>query len=156
FTATDACGNTSTAARTVTWTVDASPPAITCPANITVDAAPGSCTSNVTFTVTATDNCGVISVTSVPVSGFAFPAGTTTITSTVTDACGNSSSCTFTVTVLHTNVSATALTSLTNCVGTTATFSTVASGSGPLSFVWRKNGGVLGGQTSNTLTLSNV
>src|SRR5437870_13658004 len=45
---------------------------------------------------------------------------------------------------------------LTNCAGTTATFSTVVSGTGPFSFVWRKNGAVLAGQNSTSLSLSNV
>jgi membrane-associated phospholipid phosphatase len=51
--------------------------------NITVKAAVGLCTSNVVFIVTATDNCAVANVVSVPASGFAFPVGTTTVTSTV-------------------------------------------------------------------------
>ncbi len=38
-------------------------------------------------------------VSSVPVSGSAFPVGTTTVTNTVADACGNSTNTTFTVTV---------------------------------------------------------
>jgi uncharacterized repeat protein (TIGR01451 family) len=40
--------------------------------------------------------------------------------------------------------------------GETATFSTIAFGSGQLSYVWAKNGTVLQGQTSSSLTLSNV
>ncbi|HEY6167374.1 MAG TPA: PKD domain-containing protein, partial [Verrucomicrobiae bacterium] len=44
-----------------------------------------------------------------------------------------------TLTVL-TNVSATPLLSQTNCPGTSAGFGTVASGTGPFSFVWRKDG----------------
>jgi len=67
----------------------------------------------------------------------------------VSGACGSVSNAA-TLTVL-TNVSATALTSLTNCPGTTATFSTTPSGSGPFSFVWRKGGSILGGQTNSTL-----
>jgi hypothetical protein len=73
---------------------------ITCPGNITVNAAAGGCTSNVTFTVTATDNCGSASVVSVPASGFAFPLGTTTVNSTADDGHGNTSQCSFTVTVV--------------------------------------------------------
>src|SRR5207244_3840652 len=71
----------------------------TCPPNRTVSVAPGACASNVTFNVTATDNCTVTNVTSVPASGFAFPVGTTTVTSTARDSSGNNSQCTFTVTV---------------------------------------------------------
>jgi hypothetical protein len=50
--------------------VDTTAPVISCPANISVNAASGTCSSNVTFTVTATDNCALDSVTSVPPSGF--------------------------------------------------------------------------------------
>ena len=60
----------------------------------------GQCSkSNVTFVVGATDNCGSVSVASVPPSGSTFPVGTTIVTNTATDTHGNSSICTFTVTV---------------------------------------------------------
>src|SRR5206468_3664410 len=55
--------------------------------------------SNVTFTVNAADSCGVTNLVSSPPGGSTFPVGTTTVTSTATDASGNQSSCTFTVTV---------------------------------------------------------
>src|SRR5439155_1665741 len=97
-TARDSSGNSSQCTFTVTVN-DTQPPAITCPANRTVNAAPGVCTSNVTFTVTATDNCAAPNISSVPASGFAFPRGTTIVTNTVSDSSGNSSTCTFTVTV---------------------------------------------------------
>src|SRR5207247_1189329 len=97
-TATDAAGNTSTCSFTVTVT-DNQLPQITCPANLSVNAAPGACSSNVTFTVNATDNCPGVSVSSAPASGSSFAVGTTTVTSTATDAAGNTSSCSFTVTV---------------------------------------------------------
>jgi hypothetical protein len=57
---------------------------------------------------------------------------------------------------VNTAVSATPLTSLTNCPNTTAIFTTTASGTGPLTYQWLKNGGVIGGETANTLTLNNV
>src|SRR6185369_7364257 len=95
----DSTGNSSTCIFTVTVN-DTQPPQLTCPANLTVNTAPGMCTSNATFAVTAIDNCGVANVTSVPASGFAFPVGTTMVTSTARDNSGNSSTCTFTVTVL--------------------------------------------------------
>ncbi len=97
-TARDSSGNSAQCTFTVTVN-DTQPPVITCPANITVSTAPGTCTSNVTFSVTATDNCAVTNVVSVPASGFAFPVGVTTVTSTARDSSGNSSQCTFTVTV---------------------------------------------------------
>src|SRR5206468_2642200 len=78
---------------------DIEPPVVNCPANIAVNTAPGVCTSNVTFVVTNSDNCTVTNLVSVPASGSAFPVGVTTVTSTATDASGNTASCTFTVTV---------------------------------------------------------
>jgi hypothetical protein len=98
-TARDSSGNSSQCTFTVT-VVDNQPPVLTCPANITANAVPGTCGSNVTFSVTATDNCGVTNVVSMPPSGFAFQVGTTTVTSTARDSSGNSSQCTFNVTVV--------------------------------------------------------
>jgi trimeric autotransporter adhesin len=101
YSATDAHGNTGTAQQVVT-VIDNTPPVISCPANITVDP---SCPSGavVTYsTPTATDNCGVQSVTRNAgslASGSVFPIGTTTVTHTATDIYGNTSSCSFTVTV---------------------------------------------------------
>jgi hypothetical protein len=51
---------------------------------------------------------------------------------------------------------ATALVSLTNCPGTTATFITTASGTGPFTFVWRKDGNELAGQTNSSLQIPSV
>jgi hypothetical protein len=94
------CNYDSACAQVTVTVQDTEPPVITCPANITVNAAAGGCTSNVTFAVTATDNCGSASVSSMPASGFAFPLGTTTVDSTADDGHGNTSSCSFTVTVV--------------------------------------------------------
>jgi hypothetical protein len=82
---------------------DTQAPTITCPANIVVDAVLGGCTSNVTFTVTATDACSTVTnIVSVPASGSVFPVGVTTVTNVATDIYGNTSGCTFTVTVRDT------------------------------------------------------
>jgi uncharacterized repeat protein (TIGR01451 family) len=99
WTVRDASGNTTTCVQTVVIT-DTQPPTITCPPNITVTAAPDQATTNVTFSVTATDNCSVTNLVSVPPSGSAFAVGVTTVTNTATDSSGNTSLCTFTVTVL--------------------------------------------------------
>src|SRR5262249_13065609 len=53
---------------------------------------------------------------------------------------------------LKTVTGASSLNSLVRCVGDSASFTTVASGSGPFSYVWQKDGTVLG-ETSNTLNL---
>ncbi|MBI3413986.1 MAG: HYR domain-containing protein, partial [Verrucomicrobia bacterium] len=97
-TATDSVGATAACSFTVT-VIDTQPPVINCPAPIVVNASAGACASNVVFSVSAVDNCGVASVVSVPPSGFAFPVGTTRVTSTATDVNGNVATCTFTVTV---------------------------------------------------------
>jgi hypothetical protein len=51
---------------------------------------------------------------------------------------------------------ATALANLTECAGGMATFDVTASGTGPFSYVWLKNGTVIAGQTTNTLAISPV
>lgn len=101
YTATDSSGNTTTCSFDIV-VVDAEAPVMTCPANITMSTDSGLCTAVVTFsTPAATDNCSAASVvqTSGPASGSAFPLGVTTITYTATDSAGNTSTCTFDVTV---------------------------------------------------------
>src|SRR5207253_4453639 len=78
---------------------DTERPVPSCPGPITVSTAPGQCTSNVSFTATFTDNCPGGSILCVPPSGSSFPKGTTNVVCTATDASGNSSNCSFTVTV---------------------------------------------------------
>jgi len=86
---------------TVTGT-DTTPPTITCPSNITTPEDPaGSNAANVAYvTPSATDNCTQdVQVFCAPPPGSSFPAGTTTVTCTATDASSNATNCTFTVTV---------------------------------------------------------
>lgn len=80
-------------------TVDTAPPVIACPANIITTTAQGRCSAMVNYVVTATDDNPGVTVVSNPPSGSTFPKGTTTVTSTATDAAGNTSACSFTVTV---------------------------------------------------------
>src|SRR5262249_51512202 len=47
-----------------------------------------------------------------------------------------------------TNLTSTALTNLIACPGTTAIFTTVASGTAPFSYVWRKNGAAITNATA--------
>ncbi|MBK9449666.1 MAG: HYR domain-containing protein [Bacteroidetes bacterium] len=99
WTATDAMGNSSTCAQTVT-VVDNEAPVVTCPGNIVVAAGPGCVsTATVTYSASMTDNCAGGSVTFSPASGSTFSAGVTTVTATATDASSNSATCAFTVTV---------------------------------------------------------
>ena len=76
-------------------------PVITCATDINVNASIDQCTAMVELTPIATDNCGSVTVTNDFTSETigAFPIGTTMVTFTATDNCGNASSCTMNVTV---------------------------------------------------------
>lgn len=103
-TATDAAGNQSS--DQVVFTVnDTTAPVISCPSNIEVTLPANSSATSMAVTypaAPATDNCsGAPTVTYSHASGSTFPVGTTTVTVTATDAAGNHSECTFTVTVRY-------------------------------------------------------
>lgn len=102
WTATDVSGLTASDTQAVT-VKDTQAPVISCPANIVVSLPLNSAATGVAvnYNVTATDTCGGANVTSNIASGSVFPLGTTTVTSTATDAAGNAASCSFTVTVLY-------------------------------------------------------
>ena len=100
--------------RSFTVTVnDTENPTITCPANIQANTDAGICAGNVaTPNVTRADNCGVTIQTwtltgatngASPTTGIngskSINKGTTTVTYTVKDAAGNTTTCFFTVTV---------------------------------------------------------
>ncbi len=72
----------------------------------------------------------------------------------VTGTC-NAVTNTGTVTV-HPPTTATPLADQTLCFGRTATFATTPAGTGPFSFVWKKNGQVLSGQTGDSLTVAHL
>src|ERR1043166_2675908 len=96
WTATDASGNTRTCQQTVI-VEDHENPTVKCPHDVSVPAA-SSAGSHVTYSAPiASDNCSIATVSSVPASGSVFPIGETTVSNTVTDANGNTSTCTFTV-----------------------------------------------------------
>lgn len=96
-TAKDVSGNTSTKNFTVTVT-DTQKPSVTAPADIntTVSSSGSKATVNL-GTPVASDNCGVQTITNNAPSGY--PVGTTTVTWTVKDAKGNTSTDTQIVTV---------------------------------------------------------
>ncbi|WP_353550075.1 HYR domain-containing protein [Sediminibacterium sp. KACHI17] len=96
--ATDAAGNTTTCTQKVVVVLDNEPPVITCPVPIVVNAGEG-CATNVTYQATATDNSGSVNLSYSIASGSSFSKGVTTVTVTATDAVGNQSTCSFTVTV---------------------------------------------------------
>jgi hypothetical protein len=79
--------------------VDATPPVLHLPADITKNATSAQ-GAKVTYTVTATDG-GPVTVSCSPPSGSVFPIGVTTVTCTATDAQHNVTTGSFTVTVLR-------------------------------------------------------
>jgi gliding motility-associated-like protein len=100
YTLTDASGNTINATFTITITDNEQPVITNCPANITAAASATGCGANVTWVEPVTsDNCPAVAVVSSHAPGSFFPSGATTVTYTATDAAGNTSTCSFTVTV---------------------------------------------------------
>jgi ribosomal protein S26 len=101
YRATDACNNTATCAQTITVN-DNTPPSMTCPQPVTVQ-----CSSQVPAvdisSVTTTDNCaGTVTVTHVSdaISNSTCPNRyTITRTYQASDACGNTNTCSQTITV---------------------------------------------------------
>jgi hypothetical protein len=100
--ATDAHFNEGGSSFYVTVGSDSTPPVLTLPANITREAT-GASGATVTYTATANDNVdGPVPVTCNPASGLTFALGTTTVQCSATDAAGNPSNGSFTVTVRDT------------------------------------------------------
>ncbi len=101
YEATDAAGNTSFCSFTITVT-DTTRPSIICPADISVSNDVGVCGAEVTYPLTASDNCtfnvAQIDLTTLT-SGDTYPVGTTDQAYEVTDASGNTATCSFTITV---------------------------------------------------------
>src|SRR5690606_11538952 len=89
FTATDDCGNATT--TTATFTIeDTTPPAFTCPTDISLTANAGQAYATVTIPVPATiDACGTVTLvndfTGVADASAQYPLGLTTVTYTATD-----------------------------------------------------------------------
>ena len=97
--ATDGANNTSSCVQNITVS-DQVAPVITCPSPVAVNTTTGQCTGTATFAATATDDSGNAPALSYsPASGSTFAYGATVVTATATDACGNSKTCSFTVTV---------------------------------------------------------
>ncbi|SMG13027.1 gliding motility-associated C-terminal domain-containing protein [Marivirga sericea] len=101
YTAEDEAGNVQTTSFNVIVEDDTAPAldAGTCPTNITVSAATN-CEGIATWDApTFSDNCNNFQISSSHDSGDAFPFGDTQVTYKATDASGNQSLCSFTVTV---------------------------------------------------------
>lgn len=150
--ATDPSNNSAQCTQTIT-VLDTVPPAITCPGDI-VTCTPSN-SAVVTFSASATDACdNDVAIVCSPASGSDFPVGATLVTCTADDGV-NTAMCSFNVTVRQ-NTTAAGPTDTTVCEGGSATLSTVASGTGPHSYVWRKDGQVMMGETSPSITINNA
>ena len=101
WTATDACGNTSTCIQTIAVR-DNTPPLITCPSNITIQCTDSTIPSN-TGSASATDICDPTpSLTYTDVLSLGSCPSTITRTWRATDDCGNSSTCNQIITLIDT------------------------------------------------------
>ncbi len=103
-TATDPAGNTATCSFSVTVNDNQAPVLADCPTNITLTADAGECTTVVTYDpASVTDNCSA-TISYSTASGATMSVGVHTITVTATDPTGNSSTCTFSVTIEDTEL----------------------------------------------------
>ena len=96
-TASDNCGTFTNCSFTVT--VATPPIVLTCSTNITV-AATSTSGAQVFYNLNATGGCTLPNVNANPPSGSTFSVGTTTVFATASDTCGDSTNCSFTVTVV--------------------------------------------------------
>ena len=100
YTASDNTGNITECIFSVTVRDNEPPNLNPCPGNITVSNDPGECSAVVTWPfIQPTDNCNVVSFVVLPQSGSVFPIGNTPVQAVATDAAGNVTVCSFTVTV---------------------------------------------------------
>jgi hypothetical protein len=84
----------------VSCSTDNTSPSISCPANITTGNDIGDCGAIVNYSdATASDICGIASITYTQNSGTFFPVGTTMVTATATDNSNLKGDCSFSVTV---------------------------------------------------------
>ena len=189
FRVTDGAGLTATCSMTVT-VVDNQAPAVTCPANIPAQTDAGQCYATVvTPNPTVSDNCAVTlvtwkitdpagNVTNSPAAGINYVgtqqfllngitgSGVSTILYTVKDAAGNTTTCSYTITV--TDASIPVITGQpTNqfvCVGSNGTFSVTANAGAagnPLTYKWQAWNGsawvdMVPAQTAATLIIPAV
>ncbi len=137
---------------------DTTAPILICPDPIVMECA-GSEGTAVTFTASALDADDLHPVvTCQPPSGSLFPPGTTPVLCTATDASGNSTNCTFTVTIQDAappEISQQPQ-GRTNLLGTEAAFQIAATSCGAMSCQWRQGSRLLDGQTNQTLWLPQV
>jgi len=155
-TAVDAAGNSATCSTTFT-VADNAAPVVIC-STVPLGTGCQSAVPDVLGGVSVSDNCSVasaITLSQSPTAGTLVGVGTHTITVTATDAAGNSATCATAFTV-EAVLSASGPTNLVRYSGQSASFSTSASGTGPFSYQWRKDGVDIPGATSETYTNESV
>src|SRR5436309_932711 len=159
-TATDEAGNSSTCSTLFTVT-DKTAPEVNC-STVPSASADGNCQAavpNVLSGVTVSDACSAataITLTQSPAAETLVGVGSHTITVTATDEAGNSATCTTIFTVESTTMAATGPSDLIRYPGLSAEFSTLASGTGPLHYQWRKDGVDIAGATNATYQIESV
>jgi hypothetical protein len=99
FTVTDASGNTASCSFSVTVNDVEAPVAVCQNVTVQLDAAGNGSTTAAAVDGGSTDNCGVTGISATPLSFTCANVGANTVTLTVTDAAGNTNSCTATATV---------------------------------------------------------
>ncbi len=85
---------------------DQTPPSLVCPNDMTIQLDPGACSAIVSFSLSANDNCDPNpTITQIDATGLSsgdfFPIGSHTLTFEAIDQWGNSSTCSFSITVLE-------------------------------------------------------
>jgi hypothetical protein len=190
FRVTDGAGLTATCSMTVT-VVDNQAPAVTCPANIPAQTDANQCYATVpTPNPTTSDNCAVTQITwsitppppgaiiNSPATGINYVgtrqfglngttgSGVSTVTYTVKDAAGNTTTCSYTVTVTDAWIPVIGAGGQPSnqfvCVGSNGTFSVTASvpAGNPLTYQWQSWTGTawadIIGATASTLPLNAV
>lgn len=134
----DALANTAACLATVTVMDTIAPWFTACPSNMTISADQSGCRAVANWTApTEMDNCSGATVTSSHNPGDTLAVGVTTVTYTAMDASGNSSMCSFDITVA-TALATTATTTDVLCNGdSTGTAAPSGSGNvGPVTFDW--------------------
>jgi subtilisin-like proprotein convertase family protein/uncharacterized protein YrzB (UPF0473 family) len=97
----DNCGSDIVSCIQTITTQDIIAPSVQCPEDIAVNTDPDQCTAVVDFDIIASDTCGAVTVNQINglASGSEFPIGDTVNEFEIVDDCGNTTACSFTVTV---------------------------------------------------------